>query len=252
MAQYDVKAPDGSILTFDGPDDATPDAILKAASAMYKSAQAQQKEENMAEANRQAAGGSIADTLQTFASKFINSVAFGIPEALDRTFGAPAIENGMPTWQSPEKRAAIQQAAAERNPGAAVVGEGAGYLVPGAAGAKVIGGGLKYVGGRALGAVAPEMVAAGAASPITSFIGASVPRAAGGVMGLQTAAAAPYLVQGDIPSATGAATVAGSNLMSPLSSIPGVGTAAQGVSSVIPLGLTAIDELRRQASRGQR
>jgi hypothetical protein len=247
MAQYDVKAPDGSILTFEGPADATPEAILKAASTMYKAAEAKQKEENISTANKQPGVNTIADTLETFASKLINSVGFGIPEALDRTLGAPAMENGMPTWQSPAQRAVMQQAAAERNPGAATTGEALGYLAPAAAGAKIIGGGLKAAGSKLLNMAAPEMAAAGAASPLTSFLGASVPRAAGGVMGLQTAAATPHLIQGDIPAATGAAAVTGSNLMAPLNAIPGVGTAANTVGSVIPLGLTAIDELRRQS-----
>jgi hypothetical protein len=250
MAQYDVKAPDGSILTFEGPDDATPEDILKAASTMHKAAEAKQKEENMAEANRQAAGGSIADTLGTFMSKAVNSVTLGIPEYLDRTLGGPAIENGMPTWQSPAQRAAVQQAAAERNPVAAAAGEIAGYGVPAYAGAKVIGGGLKYLGGRALGAIAPEATisAAAAANPMTALVGGHIiPGAAGGYMGAQLGVAAPDIIRGDLPGAVGSASI----MNQAVKGVPYIGPTAGVIGSAVPLGISALDELRRKASRGQ-
>jgi hypothetical protein len=248
MAQYDVKAPDGSILTFDGPADATPEAILKAASTMHKAAEAKQKEENMAEANRQAGGGSIADTLETFISKAVNSATLGIPEYLDRTLGGPAIKNGMPTWQSPAQRAAIQQAAAERNPDAAVAGDIAGYAAPMAAGAKVIGGGLKYLGGRALGAVAPEAVTSAAASPLTSLVGGSLlPRATGGYMGTQLGAAAPDIIRGDLPAAVGTTSI----MNEAVKGVPYIGPTAGFIGSAVPLGISTLDDLRRKASRGQ-
>lgn len=133
--------------------------------------------------------------VSTFAANAINSLTFGLPDYLNKTF-------------TPETYAETQKYN-EANPMAATAGDVAGYVVPTGAGA---------IKGAQLGArVAPKiaqglehLLGSATTSPkiindISKYVATKFGQGTGGILGAQTGAALPGVVQGDAAKAAAGA-----------------------------------------------
>jgi len=172
----------------------------------------------------------------TFAANAINSLTFGLPDYLNKTFTPQTYAEG--------------QRYQEANPLAANLGtasgEVAGYAVPGVYGA-VKGGQLGVKAVNALSKkLAPELSANETLAAISRLYGRAVGATTGGTMGAQTGAALPGVVQGDPGKA-----VAASELVNQYASqIPGVSPLGGLTGHIVPAiagGAASLSQNARQS-----